>query len=115
MVVYATLTVPQMILFESFLSFLGLGVQVAGELTLGELVGGRDCLAQRPGDAAGDDQRQRRPCEQGQDADEEHQAAGAGVLLLGLGGGLHHHAAEELRQVLEGTIVAVQDRHQFCR
>ena len=27
MVVYATLTIPQMILFESFLSFLGLGVQ----------------------------------------------------------------------------------------
>jgi oligopeptide transport system permease protein len=26
-VVYATLTIPQMILFESFLSFLGLGVQ----------------------------------------------------------------------------------------
>jgi oligopeptide transport system permease protein len=26
-VIYATLTIPQMILFESFLSFLGLGVQ----------------------------------------------------------------------------------------
>ena len=27
MIVYATLTIPQVILFESFLSFLGLGVQ----------------------------------------------------------------------------------------
>lgn len=36
-VVYATLTVPQMILFESFLSFLGLGVQEP-QASLGNLI-----------------------------------------------------------------------------
>jgi len=36
-VVYATLTVPQMILFESFLSFLGLGVQEP-HASLGNLI-----------------------------------------------------------------------------
>ena len=35
--VYATLTVPQMILFESFLSFLGLGVQEP-QASLGNLI-----------------------------------------------------------------------------
>ena len=35
--VYATLTVPQMILFESFLSFLGLGVQEP-RASLGSLI-----------------------------------------------------------------------------
>jgi oligopeptide transport system permease protein len=36
-VVYATLTVPQMILYESFLSFLGLGVQEP-HASLGSLI-----------------------------------------------------------------------------
>src|SRR5277367_2901230 len=36
-IVYATLTVPQIVLFESFLSFLGLGVQEPGA-SLGTLV-----------------------------------------------------------------------------
>jgi oligopeptide transport system permease protein len=36
-VVYATLTVPQIILFESFLSFLGLGIQEPGA-SLGTLI-----------------------------------------------------------------------------
>jgi oligopeptide transport system permease protein len=36
-IVYATLTVPQMILFESFLSFLGLGVQEP-RASLGSLI-----------------------------------------------------------------------------
>ena len=34
---YATLTVPQIILFESFLSFLGLGIQEPG-VSLGTLI-----------------------------------------------------------------------------
>ena len=37
MIVYATLTVPQIILFESFLSFLGLGIQEPGA-SLGTLI-----------------------------------------------------------------------------
>ena len=36
-IVYATLTIPQMILFESFLSFLGLGVQEP-QASLGSLI-----------------------------------------------------------------------------
>ena len=36
-IVYATLTVPQIILFESFLSFLGLGIQETGA-SLGTLI-----------------------------------------------------------------------------
>jgi oligopeptide transport system permease protein len=36
-IVYATLTIPQMILFESFLSFLGLGVQEP-RASLGNLI-----------------------------------------------------------------------------
>lgn len=36
-IVYATLTVPQIILFESFLSFLGLGIQEPG-VSLGTLI-----------------------------------------------------------------------------
>jgi oligopeptide transport system permease protein len=36
-IVYATLTVPQIILFESFLSFLGLGIQEPG-VSLGSLI-----------------------------------------------------------------------------
>jgi oligopeptide transport system permease protein len=36
-IVYATLTVPQMILFETFLSFLGLGIQEP-HASLGTLV-----------------------------------------------------------------------------
>ena len=36
-IIYATLTIPQMILFESFLSFLGLGVQEP-EASLGSLI-----------------------------------------------------------------------------
>ena len=36
-IIYATLTIPQMILFESFLSFLGLGVQEP-QASLGSLI-----------------------------------------------------------------------------
>jgi len=36
-IVYATLTIPQIIMFESFLSFLGLGVQEPGA-SLGTLI-----------------------------------------------------------------------------
>lgn len=47
-IVYVTLTVPQVILFESFLSYLGLGVQ-APEASLGTLVNdGSDLLQRAP-------------------------------------------------------------------